>query len=96
MTIIMPSSTLITARMMISMMPILMRIRMNRSRERWRLVRHSMVYGWHVAASKRASITGVQLSRYPKFTFLTSHPFSVRSTCVLYLIQAHAVQALNK
>jgi hypothetical protein len=45
--------------MMISMMPILMKIRMNRSRERWRLVGHSTAYGWHIAASKRASILGV-------------------------------------
>ena len=80
---------------MISMMPILMRIRMNRSRERWRLVRHNMAYGWHIAASKRASIVGVQLSRYPKFTFLSSHSFLVKTTCGLHLIQAHAVQALN-
>jgi hypothetical protein len=54
---------------------------MNRSRKRWRLVRHSTAYGWHVAASKGASIIGVQLSRYPNYHFYHITHFTMESPC---------------
>lgn len=44
-----------------------------------------MVYGWHIAASKRESIIGVQLSRYPQIYILNQSPISCEiNLCVTF------------